>query len=502
MKGVDNPAILCAYPDSRQAALGSPGFRQVRRICASIDGAGADWCWYDGKRGRVVMETAGKPMPYGVIGVSVPYEMLYGDTVRMLVALGIEPDKTRREPTEPVVIAGGAASTINPVVAGCIADISFAGEAESTLPSLISALRENNMSGAVQQLTPMAGTHVSVYVQAAPDTFIESSQIDSSLDVRFDDPAESAFSGAGLVEVGRGCGRGCRFCAAGHMYLPPRNRPVGDILADVETYRGTADRIGLVGAAISDHPRLKEIMYGILDRGFGLTTSSFRADMIDHEMVGLLERGGLKTVTIAPECGSQRARDIVNKRLTDDDIMNAAQACADSGMQNLKLYYMIGVPWERDEDIAAIIEQTGRIRDIFPNRIAVSINPFIPKPQTPFQWAPMADRAYLEKVMKRCAAEFRRMSRVSYNMMSARSAIREAVISLGDVNVGLAVISNSRDGVAWKKALRDHGVDVDWLVHSEKPDDYIFPWDEVSGGKRKAALRASFEGARAAALKS
>ena len=300
--------------------------------------------------------------------------------------------------------------------------------------------------------------------------------------------------------MGRGCGRGCRFCAAGHVYYPSRHRQVEDILADVDTYRSRAERIGLVGAAISDHPDLKEILRGILERGFGLTTSSFRADMIDHEMVGLLMRGGLKTVTIAPECGSQRARNIVNKRLRDDEIMNAVHACADSGVRNLKLYYMLGVPWERHEDIEAIIEQVERVRGVFSGRIAVSVNPFIPKPQTPFQWAPMADRPYLEMVMKKCAAEFRRMSRISYNMMSARTAIREAVISLGDISVGMALISNARDGVAWNKALRDHDVDVDTLLHEEKPAGYIFPWDEVTGEKRKAALRASFEKAQATAL--
>ena len=496
-------SVLLLYPDTKAAALGSPGFRQVFRTLNDCNDIAVDWGWYDVKDDKIVYECRDWKNEYHVIGFSIPYELLYANVVRCLVDLGIEPDGETRSEDAPVVMTGGAAPIINPVVAGSIADVVYTGEVEINLPETVRSISENKKTGAAKKLTPMSGRRLPEKIMAAPRFFSCVENVDSSYLGEFDNPSVSAFRNAGLVEVGRGCSRGCRFCAAGHVYLPVRHRSVDDILRDADSFRGKAERIGLVGASISDYRHLKEVMRGILDMGFGLTTSSFRADMLDTEVAFLLKKGGLKTVTIAPEGGSPRMRAIVNKHLSEQDILRAAESCSEAGIGNLRLYYMVGLPWEHESDIDAICTLTDKVRKVFSQhgrRITVSVNPFIPKPNTPFQWCRMANRAEIKNAYRVLERSFRRMPGVTLKTLSVRTSIREAVISLGDRAVGKAIIENARDAVPWKKALSDQGIDPDYLLHREKGAGETFPWDDYTGIETKTALRTSFERAGQAAF--
>ena len=495
----DDTGLLLVYPDGKPAALGSPGFRQVYRLLSGGKNTVVDWGWYDKHNDRIVYETYEWQGRYATIAFSVPFELLYANVIKALLALDIEPEKKLRTSDAPRIVIGGAAPTINPAVAGVIADSVFSGELEAHLLQDNSVDSPQDPSGAAKRLTPMIGITLPITVTAAPDLISPAHLIDSSCLDGFDDPSQCTFEGAGIIEVGRGCSRGCRFCAAGHIYLPARHRKVDDILDDARTFIGTADRIGLVGAAISDHGKLKDIMRGLLDMGFGLTTSSFRADMIDVELASLLKAGGLKTLTIAPEGGSERIRAIINKRLSEEQILNAADASIRSGINSLRLYYMVGLPWEEPSDIDGIVSLTSRIKEIFHGpgkRITVSVNPFIPKPQTPFQWSPMAEPSAIKEAYRVLKHGFLKMSGVSLKTMSLRVAVKEAVISLGGEQVGRAIVASVRDNVPWKKALALNGVDVDELVHRQKSSDERFGWDELPGEKRKAALRASYDKAQ------
>ncbi len=496
---------LLFYPDAKEAALGSPGFREVFRALSADAEVLVDWAWYDDKQEEIVYECRQWRGPYDIVGFSVPYELLYANAVKGLAALGIEPEREKRGGSRPIVIAGGAAATLNQAVCGAIADVVYIGEAEPGVAETLKQAVQAGKTGAAPKLTPMSGRKLPGTVKAAPRFISAVSNIESRYMDGFDEPSACAFPDAGLVEVGRGCSRGCRFCAAGHIYLPVRHRTVDDVLRDARSFTGKAKRIGLVGASVSDHRHLREIMRGIIGMGFGLTTSSFRADMLDIELASLLVQGGLKTVTIAPEAGTERMRRIVKKHLGEQDITAAAEACAKAGIPSLRLYYMVGLPWERSSDIEGIVTLTQRIRDTYSasgGRITVSVNPFIPKPQTPFQWCAMADERYLNGVYGTLERSFRAMKGVTLKTLSIRVAVREAVISLGGEPVGHAVIANARDNIPWKKALSDNDVDVDRLIQREKEADEHFPWDTVCGGTTKAALRASYEKARNAALDS
>ena len=497
----DKFGVLLVYPDNRQAALGSPGFKQVFRSLSDNEQAIVDWGWYDKDNERLVEEHRDWKGKYRYIAFSVPFELLYGNVIRILIGLGLEPEKDKRENEDPLIVIGGVAPTINPSTALVIGDIVCTGEIEAHISDVENKVFSNDNSGAVKRLTPMIGISIPMKSHAAPDV-IPAEKIDSSLLDNFDNPEHSSFKGAGLVEVGRGCSRGCRFCAAGFIYLPVRHRSVDDVLRDARTYSGKAERIGLVGASLSDHKSLKDIIRGVLDAGFGLTTSSFRADMIDDDMMELLTAGGLKTVTLAPEGGSDRIRKIINKHLTDSCILDAAGACARAGIRNLRLYYMVGLPWEKEEDIEAVISLTAQVWEIFRGagkKITVSVNPFVPKPQTPFQWCGMAKPGYIKDVYRTLKHGFLKMPGVKFKAMSIRTALKEAVITLGDENVGRALIENVRNNVPWRKALALQGVDMEYTVHRMKPPDELFPWDSLVSKKRKAALLASFYKAKKAA---
>jgi len=499
MTGIENDellSILLVYPDTREAALGSPGFREVYRTFDEDDSFIADWAWFEKDSAQVLYECREWRGDYDCVALSVSFEMLFANVVKALSALGIEPEREKRSNDSPLVALGGVVPTLNPAPASVIADLVFAGEAEQDAVKEVKRYIASKHTGAANKLTPMSGVRAPEDKLAVPRYYIPKEDILSSYFPGFDDPSICTFSGAGLVEVGRGCSRACRFCAAGHIYLPVRHRPVKDILRDVDTFDGIAERIGLVGASISDHKELDIILKGIIDRGFGLTTSSFRADMVTPDIIALMKEGGLKTLTIAPEGGSARIRAIVNKRLDRDSILRAASVAAEGGIRSIRLYFMVGLPWEREDDIEAIPALCSEIGDAvrpFNVKLTVSLNPFIPKPQTPFQWCPMAGEKYLSAVYKTLKKAFLKQRGISLNTLSIRIAVREAVIGLGGVNTGRAIIDNVLRNIPWKKALTNNSVDVTELLYTFKDRDIIFPWDSVHTEKRKAALYASYE---------
>ncbi|MBT4485000.1 MAG: hypothetical protein HOC71_15140, partial [Candidatus Latescibacteria bacterium] len=223
--------VLLLYPDTLEAALGSPGFRLVYRTLFEADDISVDWGWYDRKNERIVYESRRCNGRYDCIAFSVPYELLYFDVIRCLLILNIEPERNKRKQKYPLVIAGGAAPTINNEVAGTFADIVYIGEAEQYFADTVRQLVSDKNAGAAKQLTPMSGINIPDEKSAAPRFICPTERIDSSFLFGFDDPLHCTFKDAGLVEVGRGCSRGCRFCAAGRIYLPVRHRSVEDILS-------------------------------------------------------------------------------------------------------------------------------------------------------------------------------------------------------------------------------------------------------------------------------
>ena len=264
---------------------------------------------------------------------------------------------------------------------------------------------------------------------------------------------------------------------------------------------GHTARVGLVSAALVDHPESREILARLIELGIELNVSSLRVERIDDEVAGLLAQAGVRTVTVAPETGREDLRTILGKNISDEEIVSAARSLAQSGIETLKLYFMVGVPGETDDDIDAIVDLVRKIRSAFTAgrrgiKVAVSASAFVPKPRTPFQWLPMAD----ERTIRRRTALLRRRlagERI-YRFTSAgpREAVREGALARGGRELADALVLSAVGRVPWKAALKRSGVDAGAIVRRECREDEVFPWDIIEVGVPKGRLLASLATAK------
>jgi radical SAM superfamily enzyme YgiQ (UPF0313 family) len=300
-----------------------------------------------------------------------------------------------------------------------------------------------------------------------------------------------------LVELSRGCPRGCRFCAAGFIYLPYRQRDIEAVKS--EAVRGLTERgrIGLVGAAVSDYRGIGELCRHIIRYGGKISVSSLRLDLLDGEMIEMLKASGHKTVALAPEGGSQRLRDLINKNIDEGQILDACERLIGQGILNLKLYFIIGLPTETDADLAEMVALVQRIRSRVIEaarkerrlgEIVLSVNPFVPKPFTPFQWCGMEEIKSLERKGKILREAIGRLSNVRLLMESPKDAYLQALLSRGDRRLAVLLVKSEELG-SWKKGAKAAGLDTDLLVNRDIPLDELLPWDFIEGGDRGRLVR-------------
>jgi radical SAM superfamily enzyme YgiQ (UPF0313 family) len=303
-----------------------------------------------------------------------------------------------------------------------------------------------------------------------------------------------------LVETGRGCSRGCRFCAAGFVYRPPRERLLEELWTQIEPELMAKRKVGLVGAAVSDHPEVKELCRKILAVGGDIGISSLRADSTDEELFRLLVAGGVRSIALAPEAGSDRLRQVINKGLTRDDLAQAAVAASRAGIPQLRLYFMVGLPTETLADVEEIPRLVRYlehcvIKDSFGKRrlglITLSISSFVPKPFTPFQWVPFLDVAELKKRLKLVTREFHGVKEVRVHTDLPKWAYVQALLARGDRRVGDILLAAHQHG--WNRAFRESPVNPDFFTLRERHPDELFPWDFIDHGLQKDYLREEYQ---------
>jgi radical SAM superfamily enzyme YgiQ (UPF0313 family) len=352
--------------------------------------------------------------------------------------------------------------------------------------------------GTIAAFEPRAGTGAPPVVKKAAVKTTE----------RLDPPATSIFTpdtefgSRLLIEVVRGCANLCRFCWAGYNYLPVRAFDADRILEIARTARPHATKAGLVSIALCDHPEIERIMTGLLDMGYSISPASLRLDDLTPSFIDLLRRSGEKSITIAPEAATDRLRRVINKTVTDDEIIHAAELIFGGGMDNLKLYYMIGLPTEREEDLEGIRDLTVRMREIMLKhgrsrgrlgRIVGSVNPLIPKPGTAYQWLPMEDPAVTEAKAKRLRQMLSGIDNVYFNIKSERHSYYQALLSLGDRRVGPTIEAAERNGGNWRAAVAETGLDAAFYIFRDRSADAVLPWDIIDGGMKTSFFRAEFD---------
>jgi radical SAM superfamily enzyme YgiQ (UPF0313 family) len=423
----------------------------------------------------------------------------------------------------PLVVIGGAVTFVNPEPLALFADVIAAGEGESLVPALVEACGTPSRSETLRCLAPQRGFYVPSFydVEYAPDGsiagFVPRPGSGAPATVRkaalkttdaCDPPATSIFTpdtefgSRFLVEVVRGCANLCRFCWAGYNYLPVRAFPTDRILELARRARPHATRTGLVSIALCDHPDIEHILRSLKEMGYSISPASLRLDDLTPTIVSLLRESGERTLTIAPETGSDRLRRVINKTITNDEILHAAELIFSSGIENLKLYYMIGLPTEEDEDLAAIRDLTLQLRDVMMKharargrigRIVGSVNPLVPKPGTAYQWLPMAPAAMIERKMDRLRALVSGVDNVYFSIKSERHSYYQALLSLGDRRIAPALELAERNGGQWRRAVAESGVDGDAYIYRDRSKDAVLPWDVIDGGMKAAFFRAEFE---------
>jgi radical SAM superfamily enzyme YgiQ (UPF0313 family) len=472
----------------------------------------------------VTIESQTPVRDFDVFAFSVSFEWDYTNVLTMLRLAGIPGRAEARTAHDPLVLIGGAVTFVNPEPLALFADVIAAGEGEVLIPELLRAFkaasgREDLLQrlagergfyipsfydiryeadGRLAAFVPRPGTGAPAVVRKAALKTTEASDPPSTMIFT----PETEFGARFLIEVVRGCANLCRFCWAGYNYLPVRAFPKERILELAANARAHSTRAGLVSIALCDHPDIEEILTSLVEMGYSISPASLRLDDLTPNIVQLLRKSGERTITIAPEVGSDRLRRVINKTVTNDEILAAAELIFASGMENLKLYFMIGLPTETDDDLVAIRDLTLQLREVMLShargrghigRIVGSVNPLVPKPGTAYQWLPMEDDRSIDRKIKRLRTLLADIDNVYFNVKSERHSFYQALLSLGDRRVAPAIEAAERNGGNWRAAVAETGVDADFFVFRDRTADPVLPWDIIDGGMKASFFHAEFE---------
>jgi len=539
----DRLRIALAFPNTYWVGMSNLGFQTIYRLFNAEPDIVCERFFLPPKQELAEMSAARTPLvtlesqtPIGefdIIAFSVSFEWDYVNILTLLRLAGIPRYAAERSDRHPLVLIGGAVTFVNPEPLAPFADVIAAGEGEMLVPSLRRAVSAaTDRADLLRLLATERGFYVPSFYepQYADDGSLSGYTLTADgaraaaatgsavpLPVRkaalkttdaVDPPVTSIFTpdtefgSRFLVEVVRGCANLCRFCWAGYNYLPVRAFPADRILELAAAARVHANRAGLVSIALCDHPEIDRILARLHEMGYGISPASLRLDDLTESIVRVLRASGERTITIAPETGSDRLRRVINKTVTNDEILDRAELIFASGIENLKLYYMIGLPTETDDDLVAIRDLTLQLRDRMlkfarskghVGRIVGSVNPLVPKPGTAYQWLPMEQDAIVDKKIKRLRSLTADIDNVFFNIKSERHSYYQALLSLGDRRVAPAVEAAERNGQNWRAAVAEAGVDGDFYIFRDRTGDAMLPWDIIDGGMKASFFHAEFD---------
>jgi len=480
------PLVVAAYPSTYRTAMSNLGFHFLLRSLRRLTGARIERAFTD--TAPCTLESGTPLSSAEAILFSVSYEEDFINLARMLFASGISPERSRRNGS-PVVIAGGAAVSANPVPVADMADAVCLGEGEGTIEG-IAPLLGAGMASRYDLLLEGLEKIDGIFIQGRGGGFsAKHAGIEFPRSIILT-PA-TVFPDTLLIESGRGCPGYCSFCLATSIYSPYRAVSVEEVSAYLDGTSAEVGRVGLVSTAVAAHPRFGEIVELLLGKGMQVSFGSLRAEDLDEEKVSLIARAGTKSVSLAPESGSERIRFRLGKRVEDGIYLAAVRMLADAGIGRIGLYMLVGCPGEGIGTIDETRLFLTRIKEAARRaRLSLHVNPLIPKPWTPLQFYGMPDKRELEARLS-AIRDISRELGIAVHIKSLRSALRQATISLGDERVGRALRRYAEGRISWGKALRDGGVMEEYL-HEEKGESSPFPWDGIAGPVTRESLYRRF----------
>ena len=537
---VDLRMALC-FPDTYEIGMSNTGMRILYQVLNDLPGV---WCervfapWFDMDRQMrekglplYALESGDPLSEFDAIGFSLGYEMAYTTVLEMLDLAGIPLRSAERTSLTPLVFAGGSVCCNSEPMADFF-DLMIIGEGESVDGEVLQLLREAKAAGwskaeFLRRAALIGGVYVpSLYtpeyngdgtLKAMHAALGAPERITKRIVTDFENscfPVDAIVPSTEIVhdrvglELFRGCIRGCRFCQAGHIYRPVRSRSVEKCMEygkESLAFSGYHE-ITLLSLSTSDYRGLNELCDGLMDycesRGIGLSLPSLRADNFSMDIMQRVQKVRKSGLTFAPEAGTQRLRDVINKNVTEEDLLRSCAVAFQGGWNSVKLYFMLGLPTETDEDVLGIAELADRVvhcwRENSPNRshglrVTVSTSCFVPKPHTPFQWEPQVTR---EEYMRRVTLlrDNMKARAVTYNWHDADTSLTEAVLSRGDRRLG-AMIENiwrhsgfleswseGFDLKRWEKAAEEEGISFPFYANRERSLDEVLPWDHLYMG--------------------
>jgi radical SAM superfamily enzyme YgiQ (UPF0313 family) len=519
--------VLLVYPNTRDVAMANLGFQQVYSLLNQIEGVECDryafpigWKPETQSMGDLELRSIDyklHPRDFDVIAFSISFEPDYLNAVLALKHFGIPLDRGERNASFPMIVAGGSAIFINPEPLAECMDAFFIGEGEGMAEQFFGLLRNiEDRDQFYERAVSLPGIYLPqnylpkmkedqqvgmTALEGTPSRVVRHwVQQENSLCTHSVLPdGDSTFKDMALMEVTRGCIWACRFCTAGFIYRPPRlpdlNKTYDSMISRLEGMGKSVKTVGLVGPSVTDHPDLPALARKITDEGKKLSFSSLRMETLTDELVDLILKSGQKTLTVAVDGPSERMRDVINKAATDDFIVEKCRFLTRKGILHLKIYSIIGLPHETDEDIDQFIRlvervQEGYIEECRPlgriGRLTISLSPLVPKPGTPFQWHPMEQVKSLKKKFAKVRKALGKLPYLKMSFGSPNEAYLQTYLSRGDRNTHAFFKTYLNNGHDAKSALNKHFVDQIVYRQYEK-EDYL-PWDIVDHGYRNGFL--------------
>ncbi|MCH4158292.1 MAG: radical SAM protein [Acidaminococcaceae bacterium] len=470
------------------------------------------------------LETQRALAEFPYVCVMMSFELDYTNFLTMLQLGRISLRAAERQEQEPLVIMGGPCATFNPEPLAPFVDVFVLGEGEETLPKLLQVLQEGRERRLTREELLVAAAQVPgvyvprfytpAYTETETGLACSGMQVDPRVPttvsrqwVRELDryPHTSAiitrqteFAGMYIVEVARGCGRHCRFCMAGYCFRKPRNRNLQNLWQDIAARPAAATKVGLMGAAVSDYPEMRELTRRLSREQIAFSVASLRADTLNLDLAQALAASGQRTMTIAPEAGSVPRRAAINKGIEAEHVYEAVRLAAAAGMANIKLYFMIGLPGEDEDDILAITEMVHQVRQLMDQcgnkgELVVSVNAFVPKPWTPYQWSGLAPLSLLKRRFAYLNSSFKKDPRIKLITESLKETELQALLSRGNRQVGEALGRAFREQLPFKKALQAAGFQADVYAHRQLTPGQVLPWSHLQMGVTEAYLRRELE---------
>jgi radical SAM family uncharacterized protein len=470
---------------------------------------------------------------FDLIGISLPYEQLYTNVLTMLDMAEMPLFSLERGASYPLVCAGGNA-VFNPEPMADFIDFFVMGEGEDVIIEIVQAIQEvenKDRETQLRRLAQIPGVYVPRFYAF---TYYESDGTISNVEplveeserhiikritplmpppvTRFIVPFVDVVFNRASIEIQRGCTRGCRFCQAGMIFRPVRERSLAELLETVDRIMTDTghEEIGLLSLSSSDYTQIGPLVEAISekygDRALNISLPSLRIESFSADLLEMLQGSRKSSFTFAPEAATDRMRNVINKYITTEALLQAAEEVFSRGWRLLKLYFMIGQPTETDEDVVAIAKLAKRVLKIGEKyhgrqaKVRVGVSTFVPKPHTPFQWAALANLDEIRRKQTLMRQEFGRTRGIIFNWNEPEESLMEAFLSRGDRRLGAVIKTAWEKGTkfdawnewhrpeAWQEAMAEHNLDAAWYAHRLRPADEIFPWDHINAGLEKRWL--------------